>query len=271
MIDYTKPVANQLNAGRGNHHQRLLDLILFKTYAELKFEAKRTYVGFMWWIIEPVIFMLIFYFVFTVVFDRGTEDFVPFLLIGLITWHWIQSNVVQSCGAISGNQGLIQQVYVPKFVFPTVLLFSTTIKFLIVLILVVTYLVIYGITPTRTWLYAPVVLASTFLLIAGISYLVASITPLIPDIRILVDNAFRGLLFLSGIFYDIRDLSPGVARWLLLNPFAVLISDLRGALMYGEAPDLRPLAAIFLLSLALGALGIYIMHRNELRYAKTVL
>jgi lipopolysaccharide transport system permease protein len=260
-----------LPPSRTETHQRLLDLIRYKTYADLKFEAKRTYIGFLWWIIEPVLFMVIFYFVFAVVFQRGEANFVPFLLIGLTTFHWVQSNVIQSCGAISGNRGLIQQVYVPKFVFPTVLLVTTTIKFGIVYALLLVYLIFYGFDLTWHWLLSGLILGNLLLLIAGLSYLTAAITPLLPDVRILIDNAFRATFFLSGIFYDIRALDPGIARWLQYNPFAVVISDLRGALMYAQSPHWRAQFVISLMGTALIFIGLYIMRRNELRYAKTLL
>jgi lipopolysaccharide transport system permease protein len=260
-----------LPPSRVETHQRLLDLILYKTYADLKFEAKRTYIGFLWWIIEPVLFMLIFYFVFAVVFQRGEANFVPFLLIGLVTFHWVQSSVIQSCGAISGNQGLIQQVYVPKFIFPTVLLVSTTIKFGIVFALLLMYLRLYGFDLTWHWLFSGLILGNLMLLIAGMSYVAAAITPLFPDIRILIDNAFRATFFLSGIFYDIRALDPGISRWLQYNPFAAVISDLRDALMYAQTPHWRAQLAISLIGTALVCIGLYILRRNELRYAKTLL
>ena len=94
--------------------QRIKDIIYFKTYAELKAESHRYYLGILWWLIEPIIYMLVFYFVFGVLFQRGTEDFVPFLLTGLVFWHWFQSTVMQSADTISANRFLLNQVFVPN-------------------------------------------------------------------------------------------------------------------------------------------------------------
>ena len=57
-------------------NKRIRDIINYKTYAELKAEAQRYYLGVLWWLIEPVFYMLVFYFVFAVLFRRGTENFV---------------------------------------------------------------------------------------------------------------------------------------------------------------------------------------------------
>ena len=249
-------------------HQRLLDLILYKTYAELKFEAQRTYVGVLWWIFEPIMFMLIFYFVFAVVFERGTENFVPFLLIGLTAFHWLQSTVTQASWAIISNRPLIQQVHVPKFVFPTVVVLSTTAKFAIVFCLLLIYLVVYGIPVAWEWLYSLVCLANMLLLTTGMAFLASSVTPFVPDIRILIDNGFRGLFFLSGIFYEISSLPPGLAEWLRLNPIALVIEDLRDALLYHQEPVWTNEATVALLGLSLGAIGLTVMHLNDHRYVK---
>ncbi|MEZ5600916.1 MAG: hypothetical protein R3F36_07955 [Candidatus Competibacteraceae bacterium] len=60
------------------------DLILYKTQADLRAEAAKTYIGFLWWVLDPLMFMMIFYVVFGLLLKRATPDFVPFLLIGLV-------------------------------------------------------------------------------------------------------------------------------------------------------------------------------------------
>ena len=251
--------------------RRILDITLYRTYAELKSEAKRTYIGVLWWIFEPVLFMLIFYFVFAVLFQRGTKDFVPFLLVGLTAWQWFQSTVMQSSRAITVNRGLIQQVFVPKFVFPTVVILANTTKFLAVFVVLTVFLSIYGISPSLMWINAIPVLATILLFIAGISLLVSSVTPLLPDIRIVLENGLRAVFFLSGIFYDINTLPERYASWLRWNPIAMLITDLRSVLMQSEAPRWGSVSAIAALSIALIILGLTVLHRNESLYAKTTL
>lgn len=251
--------------------RRTLDIILYKTYAELKSEAQRTYVGLLWWVLEPVLFMAIFYFVFAVLFQRGGEHFVPFLLIGLVVWHWFQATVAQCSTIIVVNRPLIQQVFVPKSVFPAVVLLTNTIKFVIVFLLLVGFLIIYGYTPVWAWLQSIAVLAATLMLIAAISYLAAAVTPMIPDLRILIENAMRGLMFLSGIFYDIDAMDEPFRSWLYLNPLAAIISELRGVLMHDELLDWWTLLPVAAASLVLLLAGMLIISFNESRYAKIIL
>ena len=248
--------------------QRIKDIIYFKTYAELKAESHRYYLGILWWLIEPIIYMLVFYFVFGVLFQRGTEDFVPFLLTGLAFWHWFQSTVMQSADTISANRFLLNQVFVPKYVFPAVVLLKNTTKFSIVLCILILFLLVYGIAPSPSWLAAAPVLAVGGALVAGISLLVASITPFVPDLRVLLDNGLRAMLFMSGIFYDIDSFETPYQAVFQLNPVAVLIDNLRTVLLDGQAPGWWQLGGILLAASCIGAAGLAVMRANESRYAK---
>lgn len=248
--------------------RRIFDLVLYKTYAELKAEAKRTYIGLLWWIVEPVIFMLIFYFVFGVLFQRGTPDFVPFLLVGLVVWHWFQATITQCSNAIIVNQPLLQQVVVPKALFPTVIILTNTAKFAIVALIMVVFLVAYGVPVQGSWLYGAFTLAVMLAFILGLSMVLAAIVPIIPDLRVLIDNGFRALFFLSGIFYDISELPDRFEEILHFNPIAVIISTLRVAVLDGGVSNVQVMLWIVLLSIVMTVAGLAIMKANRSRYAK---
>jgi hypothetical protein len=89
---------------------RHFDLRWYKTLAEVA----RTYAGFLWWVLDPILFMVIFYLVFCVLLERGGEHFVQFLLIGLVAWCWFHSTLTHGCNALPAGSGLIRRVYLPK-------------------------------------------------------------------------------------------------------------------------------------------------------------
>ena len=248
--------------------QRIRDIIYFKTYAELKAESQRYYLGFLWWLIEPVIYMLVFYFVFGVLFQRGTPDFVVFLLTGLVFWHWFQSTVMQCVDTLQVNRALFNQVYVPKYLFPAVVMLKNTAKFGVVLAILILFLLAYGIAPSSDWIAAPLVLAVGGAFVAGVSVLVAAITPFVPDLKVLLENGMRALLFMSGIFYDINAFESPYRLVFQLNPVAVLIDNLRTVLLQSQSPDWLQLAAVLAFAAITGATGLAVMRANESRYAK---
>jgi lipopolysaccharide transport system permease protein len=238
-----------------NHHY--LELIWYKALAELRAEAARAYLGFLWWIIEPVVYMAAFYVVFVLVFHRGSPDFVPGLLCGLVVWKWFGSTILVSSNTIGANAGLMEQVYLPKYLFPAIVVVINTLKFLAVLAVLVIFLMVYGIGPFESWLSLPVVILIQFLLISAVAGLVSAIVPFMPDFRLLLDNFLMLLFFLSGIFFNMNTVSEKLQFVLRLTPMAVIIESYRAVLINGQWPDGRHLAAVFVFSV----IGIWLVGR----------
>ncbi|MCY4214568.1 MAG: ABC transporter permease [Gammaproteobacteria bacterium] len=248
--------------------RRTKDILLYKTYAELKAEAQRNFLGFLWWVIEPILFMLVFYFVFGRLLGARPEAFIPFLLVGLVVWLWGQATITQGASAITANHGLLNQAFVPKVLFPTVIFLKNTFKFLFALLMLLIFLVAYGIEASLIWLEAIPVLAVGGLFVLGSAYLACALTPFFPDLQMLIDNGLRMLFFMSGIFYDIDTLSTSYKAVFQANPAAVLIDSLRSILLAGEHADWWRLGGVLVGALCVGGAGYAIMRVNESRYAK---
>ncbi|MBI1733473.1 MAG: ABC transporter permease [Gammaproteobacteria bacterium] len=248
-----------------------LQLVLFKAYAELRAEATRAYLGFLWWFLEPVLYMGVFYLIFEIGFRSGGEDFVPFLMCGMVAWKWFGSTVSASAGSLGKNAGLIQQVYLPKIVLPLVTVVSNTVKSSVIMLLLLVLLVVpFGKSPTATWLFIPVLLVMEFLLIAGAAVLVASLVPFAQDLRLLLDNALMMLFFMSGIFFDINKM-PDTARQVLgFNPMAVVIDAYRSVLLRDTLPETSGLLIVLAAAALSMAAGAAILARFDRVYPKII-
>ncbi len=248
--------------------RRYVDLILYKTYAELKAESQRTYIGFLWWIIEPVINMLVFYVVFKLILHRGTEDFVPFLLIGVITWKWFQTTVRGAAVQVPANKTLMRQVYLPKFVLPSTTILKDTCKFLVAFLMLMAFLWVYGFRPGAPYLALPVLLLIHLLLIAALAYPLAAVYPFVPDLLIPIDHALQVAFYLSGVFYAGASLPDGLRPYFYLNPMANLIEAYREVLMYDRWPDGSGLVWIGSFSVAGIVAGNYLLRRYDRLYPR---
>ncbi|MCH2547495.1 MAG: ABC transporter permease [Alphaproteobacteria bacterium] len=246
-------------------------LTLYKTYADLRAESQRTHAGFIWWIVEPLLHMAVYYLVFAVLMRRGGEDFVPFLLVGLVTWRWFHVSLMQGSNAISGNKRLMQQLYIFKLLFPTVTILSNAIKFLFTLAILLVFLWIYGLLPSIHYTALPVLLVVQLLFISGCTYIAAAILPFMPDLRIMLDNALRAMMFLSGIFFAGSIVPEHLQFWFYLNPMAVLLESYRNILMYEQWPMWEHLAAISVVSMAMIAVGIRLTRRYDYSYPKLMM
>jgi lipopolysaccharide transport system permease protein len=249
-------------------NKRYIDIIIFRTYSFLKADATRGYLGALWWVIEPILYMVAFYLVFAIGLRSGGDNYIQFLLVGLTAWKWFASNIQQGSNAIEANVPILRQVYVPKYIFLYSVVLTNTVKHLIVLILLILFILISGYEVTNAWLALPVVMIFQLLFIIGVGGILSAIIPLIPDLKMLVDNILLFGLFISGIFFDINSFSPSVQTYFKMNPMAVFIINYRKIFLDGEWPVWSELMLINVLSITLISLSFHLFHKFDRHYLK---
>ncbi|MFK7957285.1 MAG: ABC transporter permease [Lysobacterales bacterium] len=247
-----------------------VNLVLFKARSDLLTETSRTYIGIAWWIIDPILYMAVFYLVFDVFMERGGPGFVPFLLVGLVFFRWF-SNCVSS-GALSIRQGntLMQQVYLPKIIFPVVTFLTDSFKFACTFVLLLPFLWLSGYEPTIHYLALIPLMAFQIVLILACQLMAAAILPVLPDLRYLINHGMTVLLFTSGIFYRVSELPEELQRYLLANPMANLLTCYRDVLMDAKWPDLEGLLPALGGAAVLLLIAIGIIFKLDRRYPKIV-
>ncbi len=245
-----------------------IELIIYKAYADIRAEAARSYLGLLWWIIEPILYLGAFYVLFILVLQRGDPGFVPNFLCGAVAWKWFDSGLKGGNHAISAHLSLLQQVYVPKFIFPIIAVLGSTARFIPVFLIFALFLLFYGIPAQVTWLAAPVLIFTQFYLTIALALLAGAITPFLPDLRVAVDNGMMLLFFVSGIFFNINEVHEPVKSYLLLNPMAGLIDEYRNIMIRGFWPDAKRLAFILLFSSMVGLFALLLLKRLDHRYGK---
>jgi lipopolysaccharide transport system permease protein len=247
---------------------RYTDLILYKTYADLKAETERTYLGFLWWIFEPILYMSVFYVFFELLLKQGTPNYVPFLLIGLTAWQWLKSCLSHGAETILGANGLMQHIDLPKVIFPIILVLTDTVKFLFILALLLIFLWGYGYSVNITYFALPAVLIVQLLFTMALVFFLAAIVPFLPDLRFVVENILLALFFMSGVMIR-GDIVPEAYRqYYYSNPIVIIIESYRDILMHNVWPDGSALFIIGMISLVGIWLGTRLIARFEYIYPK---
>lgn len=250
--------------------RQLLELLLFKSYCDLKAENADLRLGFLWWILEPMLQMVIFYVVFELFLHRGTEHFIVFLLIGQVLWRWFQLSFARASRVLAININLIQQVYIPKSFFATSVLLNQTAKFLITLGILLPGMWAFGYHPNMAYVHLPLLFAATFFFIAGTVYMMAAIQPFFPDLRMLQEYGLRGLMFLSGVFYEGSKLPESVQKWFYLNPLAGILEAWRAVLINASAPDYGMVLYAAVLGVVFTLLGKMLFRKFNTLYPRTL-
>ncbi len=224
----------------------------------LKSDASRYFLGYIWWVLEPLLYVAVFYVLFNMILDGRREDFLVFLMCGKLTFVWFSRSVTQASNAIVTNPGLIGASNIPKSLFPVAIIQEGLYKQALVFLLLFVVLAASGYNPGVSWLQVIPLALVQYIMIVGCSLVGAVLVCLMRDFSLLIGLGMMFLLFTSGIFWDVRELSDPATSQLMLavNPLAFMLDAYREALMYGGMIDFGHLALVALgfAALTLGAL-----------------
>lgn len=240
--------------------------------ADLKSEVSSSYLDWLWWLIEPTCMMLIYTVIFGVVFNASEQYFPIFIFIGLTMWSFFSRCLTSSVNLIRGNRGIITKIYMPKFI----LLFSRMLvcgfKMMISFGVVIVMMFFFHVHPTVSVICMLPILMILFLFTFGLCNIFMHYGVYVNDLSYIVGIVLTMLMYLTGVFYDVGKRIPAPFGELMekCNPMAFLISSMRNALLYGQAPDWSMMVTWTLVSLVLIVLGIYTIYRNENAYVKVI-
>jgi ABC-type polysaccharide/polyol phosphate export permease len=239
--------------------------------AELKRTHADTAFGQIWWILDPLLQMSVYFLLFAVMLNTQIPDYPLFLFAAILPWKWFSTTMNEATLSVVGHQSLIRQIQFPKVVLPTASVVAGTISFgfgLIALGLV--YL--FYLDRLSVWVVClPLIGAVQFVLTLGLGILFSAANAFFRDVQNVMTHALRLLFYLSGALIPLDRIAtshPSLYAILSLNPFAILFKNYR-AVTYGtSAPDWAALGVVLAFSLVLLLLSIYVFKRVESAFAR---
>lgn len=243
---------------------RYRDLLNNLVIRDLKLRYRNSLLGFVWSLLNPLLMMLVFTAVFTVMM-RGsdTPNFPVFALIGILAWNWCSSSVMASVNSVVGNAPLIKKVYFPREILPTSAVLSNMANFLLALVVLFPLLLLFGARPSMALVLMPVVIAGQALFLLGLAFVLSAVNVFFRDTLMIVDVLILAWFFMTPIFYRIEDLFPDYARLMYwLNPMASYITSYRQILLGGEWPGYDFLTRTLAISIMILVVGYVFFSRS---------
>jgi lipopolysaccharide transport system permease protein len=241
---------------------RLVDTI---ARMDLRADAARKGLGYIWWVLEPLLFVLVFYVVFELIMQSGRGDFLGFLMCGKLTFIWFSKSVNQASNSIAANKGLIGRINVTKTLFPLAVIQEGLYRQAAVFLLLLGFLWVRGYPPGLVWFYLVPIMLVNYLMIVACSFVGACLVCVVRDFSMFIALAMTFLMFVSGVFWDARTLGDARTAELVLafNPLAFIIDAYRQVLLHAAAPDWIHLAQIAVGSALLLLVMVLIMRRSS--------
>ena len=222
---------------------------------DLRGRYKGSVLGFLWTFLNPLLQLIVYTFVFSVIMRAGIEDYYLFLFVALVPWTFFSTAVGGGAGCITSQQNLVNKIYFPREVLPISYVLSQLINMLLSFIVVAAVLIISGKgINLAVWWYLPIIILQETLLAFGLTLLVSGITVYFRDMQFLLNIVLMAWQFLSPVMYSL-DMVPEQFRGIFnLNPMTPIIVAYRDVLYYKQAPALRT----FVLGTIMGIVMLFI-------------
>lgn len=252
-------------------------LARYLVQADLKKKGTDTLLGNIWWVLDPLLQMLVYVVLVTLIAGRAEPDFPLFVFAAILPWKWFSAALNDAIMSVVSRERIIKQVHFPKIILPVASTLSGIVNFAFGLIpLAALILLFYRDRLTILLLLIPVIAIAQLAFTLGLAILFAAINVFYRDVGNLARHLLRLWFYLSPGLYSIDriqhilDAQPLVALAFALNPFTILFEAYRAVIYEGTLPAFDSLAILTVASLALLGGCTYLFKRLEPAFAKVL-
>ena len=253
---------------------RFRDLFLVLAWRDISVRYKQTVLGVAWAVIQPVITMIIFTFIFNRMANIQSGDGTPypiFLYTGQLLWQYFSGTLTNASNAMVANASLVQKVYFPRLILPITAATTGLIDFAIASLILAAMMIYYGIMPGLAGLLAlPVLVLTAVLCSMGVGLFMASLNVKYRDVRYALPFAINIVMYVTPVIYPVAMLNGhpwAKASMTWLNPMSGVISNTRAGLL-GHSPFQWDVLGISLLvSMIYFTIGLYYFRSTEQFFA----
>ena len=257
-------------------------LIAYLVRADLRKTGADTLLGNVWWIVDPLLQMLVYYLLVGVILQRNKyDDFPLFIFAAILPWKWFDSTVKSGLHAVVGSERLIKQINFPKLVLPLSAAISEVVNFAFGLIPLTALMLLFYPDRLTWWMLAiPVIGAVQLVFGTAFAIGVSALNVFYRDIGNLARHLMRFWFYLSPTLYGIDQvetitanqptIGPIIDLWYAINPFTYLLGAYRAVIYEGTAPHWSALLILLGASTVFLALATLLFKRLEPNFAKVL-
>jgi len=246
---------------------RYRDLVATLVARDLKVRYRRSAIGFLWTMLQPLAMMLVFYLVFSAIFRFDIDNYPVYALAGILFWNFFSQSITASMNSLKGNASLLSKLPVPKMVFPLATVLAGVVNLLLALVPLLGLLLFTGhpIRPAILFLPVSILLAALFTLGAGL--LLSPLAAFFSDVIELVGVLLTLFMYMTPIFYPMS-IVPERYLWAIrFNPLRSVMEVFRDPIYYGKIPPLSHLSLTFVIVVAALTVGLLFFRISSDRIA----
>lgn len=245
-------------------YKDLLKLLVIKN---VKLKYRRSFLGYLWSILNPLMIMSVMTLVFSYMFKRNIQNFPVYLFCGQLLFNFMNQSTHQAIFSITGNAALMKKTYVPKYIFTVAKVTSGLVDLLFSLGALVIVLLVTRARVTWYALLFPCVLLQLYVFCLGLGLFLAQANVFFRDSQFIYNAVTTAWMYLTPIFYPIESL-PESLCWFIkhFNPMYFYVGQFRDLVYYGRMPGHLIILAGIGAALAALLLGVWSFMKTKDRF-----
>jgi len=258
-----------MNVFKELYHYR--ELLKTNVKKDIRGKYKASFLGVLWSFINPLLQVLVYAIVFPYIMKIDTENYLVFLICGIIPWTWFTTSLSQGTTCITNNSNLIKKVYFPREILPISVVTSGLINFLISCIIIVIFVLLGGCGLSWYILLLPFIALIQYIVTLAIIFLTSAFNAYVKDTEYIVNFILNLLFYATPVLYSANMFEGSPIMWLFrLNPMAHLINAYRDIFYVHELPNMMNLLLLLIISLLILIICYSIFKKLEKRFAEEV-
>jgi len=238
------------------------DLVATLVARELKVRYKRSAIGFLWTMLQPLLTMIVLQIVFSSIFRFSVQNYPVYVLAGLLFWNFFSQSIVASMNSLRGNAALLKKLPVPQAVFPVATVAAGVVNLVLALIPLLLLLLVTGHPLRWSLLFLPVSISIAAVFTLGAGLLLSPLAVFFYDVVEIINVLIVLVMYVTPVFYPMTIL-PEKYRWIVrFNPVRSILEVFRDPIYYSKIPPLSHLSVAIGVALVAFAVGYWSFRRS---------
>lgn len=237
---------------------------------EIRGKYKASMLGVLWSFINPLLQVLVYAIVFPYMLNNTGDDYIIYLITGIIPWTFFSTVLVSCVGCIKANSGIIKKVYFPREILPLSATISGLINFLISCLIIILFCLGWHTGITWHIIFVPIIALIEGILALGLGLALGAMDAYVQDLEYIVNFLLNLLFYGAPIVYKLETFGTTsfLAKLIRMNPITILLNAYRDVFLYHQIPDFRLLGIVLIISLAVLGVGYFIFKKLEKGFAE---
>lgn len=245
------------------------EMIISLVRKGLRGRYKRSFLGFLWTFINPLLQLIIYTFVFSQIMKVNVDKFYLFLFVALIPWLFFSASLTGGAIAIISEENLVKKVYFPRQILPISYVTTAFVNMLLcfIVIFAVLFFVGVGVNPYAL-LFLPIIMLVEYILCLGIAMLTSALTVYFRDLEHILSIVSMAWMYLTPVMYSVDMVPKDILPYFSFNPMSPIIIAYRDILYYKQIPQMSTLLQALIIGVGFLLFGNLVFAKLQKHFAE---